>query len=139
MSVLMVDAGNVPVSNVTLSFDDLASSVVPAAQILPGTYLPTAYAPGDTFPTPAPAGPYPASMGAFTNLDPNGTWSLYVLDDSAGDAGSISGGWSLTLLSPGNPVCCGSDSLADLAVGMVATNSIGLGSNLTYTITVTNL
>src|SRR5207302_1791742 len=43
------------------------------------------------------------------------------------------------LLSPGSPVCCGSDSLADLAAGMAGTNSIGLGSNLTYTITVTNL
>src|SRR5439155_11498405 len=60
-------------------------------------------------------------------------------DDSGGDSGSISGGWSLTLMSPGASVGCGSDSLADLSAAMVATNSVSLGSNLTYTVTVTNL
>src|SRR5262249_34773867 len=138
-SVLMVDAGNMPASNVTLSFDDFASSLVPATQIFSGTYLPTQYSPGDTFPAPAPGGPYPTSMGVFTNLDPNGTWSLYVLDDSAGDSGSISGGWGLTLFAPGAPACCGSDSMADVSAGMVGTNAVNLGSNLTYTISVTNL
>ena len=58
-----------------------------------------------TFPSPAPSGPYgtPAPRGTstlgdeFNGTNPNGTWSLYVVTDGAGDgAGSIAGGWSLT-------------------------------------------
>jgi hypothetical protein len=33
----------------------------------------------------------------FDGTDPNGTWSLFVFDDGAGDAGRIAGGWSLEL------------------------------------------
>jgi len=65
----------------------------------------------DTWPAPAPAGPYQhpvdGDMGAsgtatfdsvFDGADPNGTWSLYVVDDSiSGTAGTIAGGWSLEI------------------------------------------
>src|SRR6266567_4122542 len=139
-TALMVDAGNSPISNVTLTFDDAASNSVPTTQITNGTYKPTQYSPGDIFPAPAPAGPYVSALSVFTNSDPNGTWSLYILDDSPGDSGSLAAGWRLTIISPGNPVCCGVDSLADLSAGMVASsNSVNLGGNLTYTISVTNL
>src|SRR5438093_653114 len=43
-------------------------------------------------PGPAPLGTYATSLSAFNGSDPNGTWLLYVVD-----AGSITGGWSLTL------------------------------------------
>ena len=63
---------------------------------------------GDTFPAPAPAGPYltPAPAGtdsltsAFTGLNPNGTWSLYVVDDAGGDVGTFAGGWELKIITP---------------------------------------
>jgi hypothetical protein len=36
------------------------------------------------------------SLAAFNRQDPNGTWSLYVVDDCAADAGSIAS-WSVTI------------------------------------------
>ena len=39
-------------------------------------------------------------MSVFNGLNPNGAWSLYVLDDEAGDSGSIAGGWSLKFTYP---------------------------------------
>ena len=112
--LLMSDAGSgLPISNVTLTFDDAAGSNLPAlAQIASGTYKPTDYPPDDPFPSPAPGGPYGTNLAVFNGLNPNGTWSLYVNDASPGDSGSISGGWSLTLNTFGAPVCCGRDSAA---------------------------
>ncbi|HWJ81891.1 MAG TPA: hypothetical protein VNS55_06630 [Nocardioides sp.] len=95
-AVLLADAaaGNDFVnSNVT--FDDQAASGVPSVTPIPsGTYRPTA--PGtanDPAPAPAPGVP---SLSTFDFLDADGTWSLYVFDDLAGDSGSITG-WSLDI------------------------------------------
>ena len=33
----------------------------------------------------------------FNGTAPNGTWSLYVADDAAGDAGTLAGGWELNV------------------------------------------
>src|SRR5204863_4832230 len=100
--LLMSDAGgSTGISNVTLTFDDAAASKLPdSAGITSGTYRPTDFATGDTFPSPAPAGPYGTALSVFNGLNPNGTWSLYVLDDEAGDSGSIAGGWSLKFTYP---------------------------------------
>ena len=38
-------------------------------------------------------------LAAFNGLNPNGTWSLYVVDDVGGDVGTIAGGWDLTITS----------------------------------------
>src|SRR5439155_15004700 len=104
----MSDAGgSAGINNVTLSFDDAAASNLPdSSAIVSGTYKPTDFVTGDTFPSPAPAGPYGTALSAFNGLDPNGAWSLYVLDDAAGDSGSISGGWSLQFTFPttSNPI-----------------------------------
>lgn len=52
---------------------------------------------GDTFPPPASPGPYGTDLTFMNGYDPNGTWSLYVVDDaSGGGAGSI-GGFTLYL------------------------------------------
>lgn len=45
----------------------------------------------DTFPAPAPAGPYPANLNVFAGEDPNGTWQLFIVDDNPGNAGSLGG------------------------------------------------
>lgn len=81
---------------------DLANAPVP---IPSGTYRPTNLESGDAFPLSAPSAPYnePAPAGnaafasVFNNANPNGTWRLYVLDDSSGAGGSMAGGWCLNI------------------------------------------
>jgi len=102
-SLLMSDVGGrLPVSNQNLGFDDESSLSLPdegqiadSTQYKPtqGTNVGSPVAP--IFPAPAPAGPYAKDLSAFDGTDPNGTWSLYVLDDTAADVGQISGGWDL--------------------------------------------
>ncbi|QYG91867.1 DUF4214 domain-containing protein [Iamia sp. SCSIO 61187] len=101
-TVVMSDIGeNAPVSGATLTFDDAAASTHPASgSITSGTYKPTNHTngfSGDEWPSPAPAGPYGTTFAAFNGINPNGTWNLFVADDANGDAGSLSGGWSLTV------------------------------------------
>ncbi len=102
-------AGNV--DNATLVFDDAAGAPLPTqGQIVSGTYKPTNYSSvtlhgcgvdPDVFPAPAPAPspPYGDALSVFNGIDPNGTWSLYVVDDCATNAtgGMITGGWSLAI------------------------------------------
>jgi subtilisin-like proprotein convertase family protein len=99
------------VSGAILTFDDAAAGpIAPGEALNSGTYQPTnndtflpkcAPAPDvDTFPAPAPASPYGSGLAVFNGTDPNGTWSLYVLDDGGGDAGSIVNGWSLDIHAP---------------------------------------
>lgn len=96
---LMAGAGGGQgVQNIVLTFDDDAPGGPPqSGQLVSGTYRPSAYGANHTFPLPAPPGPHTNSLGVFRGVDPNGTWALYVRDGVAGDYGSISGGWSLTL------------------------------------------
>ncbi len=135
-TILMSSAGNgFGTTNATLTFDDSAASPVPASDpILSGTYQPAAYNPSPNFPAPAPAGPYPAALSGFAGVNPNGNWSLFVVDHSAGDSGHIDNGWSLaiTTVTPINRV-------ADLALtAAAAPNPVLVGSSLTYTFVVTN-
>src|SRR6185436_11341355 len=68
-----------------------------SSQIISGSYKPSDWFDGtDNFPAPAPAGPYDPNLSTFDGTSPNGTWSLYVLDDSAvARGGAISGGWQI--------------------------------------------
>ncbi|MEY4385505.1 MAG: hypothetical protein RLY20_788 [Verrucomicrobiota bacterium] len=99
--MLMSDCGDGDVNNVTLTFNDDAAGPVPGSSLTSGTFKPTNLSDvsllGDDFPVPAPAGPFGSTLSVFSNSTPNGTWSLYVLDDGPGDTGTIAGGWSLTI------------------------------------------
>src|SRR5688572_5164563 len=90
------------VSNLTITFSDAGASQLPTSPSNPvtGTFKPTNYgAIEDIFPSPAPASPYNSAgpfgasiFSVFNNTSPNGTWSLYVVDDALGGVtGSISG------------------------------------------------
>jgi subtilisin-like proprotein convertase family protein len=106
--------GGTDAVGINWTFDDTAAAFIgstgtPAS----GTFKPTNYTTcQDPFAAPAPAGPYlsPGGIGtpcgtdtlaAFNGVNPNGTWSLYVVDDLGADVGDISGGWSLNFTTSG--------------------------------------
>jgi uncharacterized repeat protein (TIGR01451 family) len=132
--LLMSDVGGDSLfTGQTFTFNDDANrSLPPFGPFISGSYRPTDYGTGpDEFPEPAPPPPYQNDLSGFKNVDPNGTWSLYVLDDAAKDSGSILGGWSLQFATL--------ELLADLTASLAANPSpVSIGSNLTYTVTVTN-
>ena len=98
-AMLLSDAGgSADLLNATLTLDSTAANPLPDnTEILAGTYRPTDYATGDILLAPAPIGPYGADLNVFNGVDPNGTWQLFVFDDSGGDSGSVGGGWELSL------------------------------------------
>ena len=135
-TILMSGAGGeYSTRNATLTFDDAAGSTLPAAaQILTGTYKPTENSLIAPFASPAPAGPYVASLATFNGTVPNGTWALYVFDNSSADSGGIPGGWSLNLATV-SPISGSADLTLTVSSpsGPVAPNS-----NFVYHVTVTN-
>ena len=132
----------------TYTFSDDASSLLPDEGETPpsGSYRPTNYGTGDLFPSPAPAAPYlsPATAGsstfasAFTGINPNGSWGLYVVDDKLPDVGNITGGWSISISTDS---CAGPTptptATATPTIGItVGTNQPGLTftvDSITYT------
>ena len=133
--ILMGHAGgNTAVSNATVTFDDATAASIPIGGLASGTYKPTQSGVVATYPPPAPGGPYGTNLSGFIGSNPNGTWSLYVLDNQALDDGAISNGWSLTFST-----FTAVPAAADLVVGLIATpNPVIVAGNLTYTIAVTN-
>jgi subtilisin-like proprotein convertase family protein len=125
LSMLMSQVGGVtklPVSNLTLTLDDSALNSLPLDSVLTsGTFKPTRATPTlpFEFPNPAPAGSAnaPATLSQFNGTNPNGTWSLYVLDDSSPDSGSIPFGWSMEVQTIPEP---GSVGLALVGLGCLA-------------------
>ena len=137
--------GTTSATNATLTFDDSAASALPENSTLPSgsTTLtkPVDYTgiDSDTFPTPAPAGPYgtPAPRGSstlgeeFNGTNANGTWSLYVVTDGAGaGAGEITGGWSLAFT-------LGSEALTTTTVTSSLNPSFTTSPNQNVTFTAT--
>jgi subtilisin-like proprotein convertase family protein len=131
--IIVSDAGNTnDWVNANITVDDDATGLMAQNAAIPsGTYKPTNYGTGDTFPVPAPAGPYltPATAGtdtltsAFTGVaggDPNGLWNLYVFDDAGGDLGNFNGGWSLTVTTI-TRVCCGPTASQSALSGRITT------------------
>lgn len=93
-------AGYTSVNNLSVTFDDAATTRLAGNTLQSQSYLPSDIATSYTFPSPAPARPYSTSLSSLTNLNPNGTWKLYVTDSSPGDSGTISSGWSLAFTYP---------------------------------------
>ncbi|MEO6182348.1 MAG: Calx-beta domain-containing protein, partial [Verrucomicrobiota bacterium] len=138
--LLMSDAGfGFPVSNLTLTLDDGASNSFPqSTQLFSGIFKPTNYDSNDAFDFPAPVEPFGTTLSTLYGINPNGTWSLYIMDDTGGDGGSLDS-WKLTLTSLADPICCGVNSSADLATTITdSPDPLTVGSNLTFTISVTN-
>lgn len=97
--ILMANAGDFAVTNLTLTFDDAANKPLPLnGQLTNGTYHPSTYAPRN-LPFPAPLGPYSTNLATFIGSSPNGTWSLFVNDAVSGNFGGITNGWNLKLVT----------------------------------------
>jgi subtilisin-like proprotein convertase family protein len=101
--VLMSDVGGTTASSgLNLTFDDSAAAHLPASsELSSGTFRPTNVADGDGEDF-FSAFAHETLLAAVNGKSPNGTWGLYVNDDfESGDGGSFSGGWSLTITTPG--------------------------------------
>jgi hypothetical protein len=120
-------------TGVTFTLDDEAAGEMPGT-LASGTYKPTTSEIGcgivnemTAFPAPAPAPAavsnefphYGAALSTFDGTNPNGVWSLYVIDDSDSSSlfvtGSI-GGWSLDITTS-VPQTYASAVLADTPAG----------------------
>jgi PKD repeat protein len=129
--ILMSDVGGgIDVSGVVVTFADSGPPL--GSPLGSGTNHPTNNGGGDSWPAPAPAPSGATTLATFGNTDPNGVWSLYVLDDEADDLGSIGGGWCLTILSDVAP---GEET--DTVVESAPNPSLH-GENVTFTATVTS-
>jgi len=134
--LLMSDVGGgTDAVNANVTFDDTAPAI--GGTVVSGTFQPTNVGTGDLFPAPAPAGPYPdpQQLSVFNGVNPNGTWSLFVVDDASADVGTISGGWSMTITSVTascNTACAGAPR-----IGVSSTLSCS-GGNTIAAITISN-
>jgi hypothetical protein len=87
---LMANCGGfTSIPNVVLVFDDAAS-----------TYKPTRYTPVTALPDPGPQ-TIGTTLSVFNGVgkDPNGSWSLWIVDDTAVNIGAITGGFEVTVTS----------------------------------------
>ncbi|HSA91960.1 MAG TPA: hypothetical protein VLE48_03040 [Terriglobales bacterium] len=104
--ILMSDVDADPTAGVQLTFDDAAASpLLSSGPLVSGSFQPTDYASTGTesFPSPAPAPSADTTLSIFNGTSPNGTWSLYVVDDEELDSGSLSLGWEISFEGPAAP------------------------------------
>ena len=81
-----------------------------------------------------PPPPYGTNMAAVSGGNPNGTWSLFIQDDTALNSGYVSNGWVLSLTLADIVGTAG-----DLEMYMTTTNStVFLGQPVTFFLAVTN-
>ncbi len=135
--ILMSDVGGAAdVSGLNLTFSDAASNSLPdGSPLVSGTFKPTNFEVIDSFPSPAPTpGSNTTLAAAFSGSDPNGVWSLYVVDDALGGTGQIADGWCLNFAT----VSCTIDG-PDPVCEATANNTYTApsGANLTYVWSIT--
>lgn len=96
-AILMSDVGGPSdVSNLTVTFDDQAASALSfSSPLASGTFRPSNDDAGgaDGWPGQTPTGN--VSLQVFNSANPNGSWQLFVVDDSGTDDGKIARGWPL--------------------------------------------
>jgi subtilisin-like proprotein convertase family protein len=134
--VLLVSdcGGNADLNNLSFTLDDTAANLPNASVIGAGNFHPTNYGDGDIFNLPAPSGPYAEpSLAVFNNLNPNGTWNLYLMDDADGDTGALTG-WRLNITTI-NATCCNTNNCGLLTVNpaTIPTGNIGNSYSQTFT------
>ena len=126
--------GRLPVNGVNVGFDESSLSLPNEGQITDGFHKPTrgtaAGAPvAPIFPAPAPAGPYAKDLSVFDGTNLNGSWDLYVIDDTAGDGAQFAGGWDLFITTDAPPDTTSprvtSTSPATGATGISPTANVG--------------
>jgi subtilisin-like proprotein convertase family protein len=130
-------AGLIPVEDAVYTFADDAPSAFPVFGYgFSGSYKPTSGdSNADTFPAPAPPGPYnqpPAASFAsvFNGSSPNGTWSLYMVDDAIGGTGSLNSGWKLTITTDGAPATFTNTEQIGINEAYTAASPYGSGINV---------
>jgi len=141
--ILMSDAGGgVPVTNLTVRFDQTADTAIPNDSLTSGTFRPANYETGtDTFAAPAPGTPYSTTLADFNGQSPNGTWQLFIMDDTPSDAGALTGGWTLSITTEPRIV-----NLPDLTIEEDTTGRVSFtvaeesfaSTNFTFTATSSN-
>jgi subtilisin-like proprotein convertase family protein len=108
------DSGD-PQPFINLTFDQSSTNTLnPDDEATSGTYRPSVDASQQPFSLspPAPSGPLTlADLNVFNNHPANGTWSLFIEDQSSVDAGVIAAGWSLNLTAPISTITVGKPKL----------------------------
>ncbi len=136
---LLSDTGGLnPVQGATLVFDGASTNrLSDNGPIVAGTYSPTNHGSPDAYPLPAPAPPYGASLDLFKGTSAEGTWELFVLDDTLRDGGSL-GGWTLAIETEAFD-CCGAEPVADVSLAMTVSPPLVVpGENVRYEGTILN-
>lgn len=97
VSAVFSDAGgSTSVTGVNLVFDDTAGAVIPnSGAITSGTYPPANFTASEPLP-PGGTGSIGASLTTLASGGANGDWKLFVMDDLAPNAGSITT-WALVI------------------------------------------
>lgn len=141
---------------VTLNFTDTAGQVLPDnGPLATADYEPTTWGSIAVFPAPAPALPYnlPGSTvggtgtqtltGNFGGSNSNGTWSLYVRNDTGAPlapnaaVGAFAGGWGIEFLAPtAAPASITGRVMTSEGIGIRNARVVVTGNSLTQPITV---
>jgi subtilisin-like proprotein convertase family protein len=131
--MLQSDAGGAFSFVAQITYDDEAWG--PTADEFPpasATVQPVDYEPGDSLPAPAPPGPASWSLSLMRGLSPNGPWSLFIADDTAGaGGGTLAGGWCLDVTAIAPMEGC---APAAVAIPGIPGNTAGAGAPYPSTI-----
>jgi subtilisin-like proprotein convertase family protein len=93
------------VTDANIRFQQYQALPSELGRLVSGSYQPSNYGQISELPhlglNPPPNGPYSTNLTALSQANPNGVWKLYLYDDHAGGAGSMSGSsqgtWQLRL------------------------------------------